>query len=77
MKTFSIIEDRGCGIRYTIISGTYTDCVNWMDKNTIPSPLNNAIRISINADDVNGNGDPFTYTIEEEKYEEEEDKEEE
>lgn len=64
MTVFNVIEDRGCDIRYTIISGTYMDCVNWMDRNTIPSPLNNTIRISINAENINGNGDPFTYTIE-------------
>lgn len=64
MKTFNVIENRGNGVKFAIISGTYMDCVNWMDRNTIPNPLNAKIRISSNADDVDSNGNNFTYTIE-------------
>ena len=64
-KVFVVIEDRGCGIKYNVIIGSYRECIEWINYNTNPHPLNNSIRISKNEDDINGNGDYFTYTIEE------------
>lgn len=64
MKVY-VIENRGCDINYVVFSGTLRECNEWMRKNTIPHPLNGDIFISLYDEDVNGNGDPFTYTIEE------------
>ena len=61
-----VIEHRGAGINYTIFTGTEEDCNIWMFLNTKEHPSNPDIRISILDSDVNGNGEPFTYTIEEE-----------
>lgn len=61
-----IVEHRGYGIDYTIFTGTAEDCEIWMFLNTREHPNNKELRISILDSDVNGNGEPFTYTIEEE-----------
>lgn len=66
MKTFNVIEDRGYGVKYTIFSGSLDDCQIWMHLNTKEHPSNPDIRIHIDEENVNGNGEPFTYTVEEE-----------
>ena len=65
MKEFKIVENRGYGIRYDVITGNYSHCIDWLNYNTVEHPNNSNIRISKLEDDINGNGDYFTYTIEE------------
>lgn len=67
MTVFNVIEERGCGIRYTVFSGSLDDCQTWMALNTKEHPNNPDIRVHFDDEFVNGNGDPFTYTIEENK----------
>lgn len=59
-----IVEDRGGDIKYIVFIGDLDDCELWMALNTKEHPNNDAIRISIDDENVNGNGEPFTYTIE-------------
>lgn len=66
MRTFNVVEHRGGDIKYVIFTGSYDDCYVWMFLNTKEHPSNKDIKIHIDEDNVNGNGDPFTYTIEEE-----------
>lgn len=61
---YKVIENRGNDINYIILIGGYEDCVEWMALNTKEHPLNDSIRISIDDNNVNGNSEPFTYTIE-------------
>lgn len=63
MENFKIIEDRGCGICYDVFFGTEEECIEWMEMYTMPHPLNEHLRISIDDDDVNGNGEPFDYVM--------------
>ena len=65
MKEFKIVENRGCDVRYDVITGSYSQCIDWLNYNTVEHPDNPDIRISKLEDDVNSNGDYFTYTIEE------------
>lgn len=67
MKTFNVIEDRGHGIRYVMFSGSYNDCCTWIKTNCREHCLNAAMLVSNDDNDVNGNGDYFTYTIEEDE----------
>lgn len=62
---YSVIENRGNDIKYVIFTGSEKDCYIWMFYNTKEHPNNPDIRISILKSDVNDNGEPFTYTIEE------------
>lgn len=64
MIKFKVVEDRGCDIRYDVITGSYSQCIDWLNCNTVAHPNNPDIRISGSLDE-NGNGDYFTYTIEE------------
>ena len=66
---FSLIEDRGCGIQYTIKTGTLEECqikkeselsLQW-DESELP--LYDRKRF-------NGNGDPFEYIVLDESCEE-------
>lgn len=59
-----IVEHRGHDINYIVFIGSYDDCQTWMALNTKEHPNNDAIRISIDNNNVNGNREPFTYTIE-------------
>lgn len=63
---FKVTEDRGCSITYTEFSGTFEECQNWMNENTVNHPLNENISVHKNLY-VNGNEDLFTYSIEEEE----------
>lgn len=49
-RQYKVIEDRGCGIRYEIKTGTWDEC--WDKKE----------EMDLNPE-VNGNGDPFTYVV--------------
>lgn len=62
-----IVEDRGGDIKYIVFIGDLDDCEVWMALNTKEHPNNPSIRIHFDDTFVNGNGDPFTYTIEEEE----------
>lgn len=59
-----IVENRGCGVNYITFIGSYDDCQTWIALNTKEHPNNPDIRISIDDNNVNGNGEPFTYSIE-------------
>lgn len=61
---YKIVENRGHNINYIVFIGDYGDCNTWMTLNTKEHPNNSDIRISVNDENVNGNGEPFTYTIE-------------
>lgn len=63
---YKVVEHRGAGINYTIFAGSEKECHIWMFYNTKEHPNNPDIRISILNSDVNDNGEPFTYTVEEE-----------
>lgn len=65
MKEFRVIENRGDDIKHVIFAGSEEECNIWMFYNTKEHPSNPDIRISILKRDVNGNGEPFTYTVEE------------
>lgn len=67
MKKYNVVENRGCDVKYIIFSGDSNDCEIWMALNTKNHPNNPEIKIHIDDENVNGNGDPFTYTIEEEE----------
>lgn len=45
-------EDRGCGISYNCFEGTAQQCQAYIDS------------LVLTDDDVNGNGEPFTYSVE-------------
>lgn len=60
---FEIIENRGNGINYTVFRGTQKECIEWLDKNTKPAYYG-AQRVNIDDTCVNGNGEPWTYTVE-------------
>lgn len=62
--SYKIVENRGHDIKYIVCIGNYEDCHNWMSLNTKEHPNNPDIRVSIDDDNINGNGEPFTYTIE-------------
>lgn len=64
-KMFKVVENRGHDIRYDIMTGSKSQCIDWLNHNTVAHPNNPDIRISIDENNVNGNGDYFTYTIEE------------
>lgn len=66
MKECRVIENRGDGIKYVIFAGSEEDCNLWMFYNTKEHPNNPDIRISVLKSDVNSDGEPFTYTIEDE-----------
>ena len=61
---FDIVENRGCGIKYTVFSGTKEECAAWLNANTILA-FDGAQHINVDDSCVNGNGEPFTYTVEE------------
>lgn len=61
---YKVTEHRGHDINYIMFIGDYKDCEAWMALNTREHPNNPDIRISINNENVNGNGEPFTYSIE-------------
>lgn len=61
---YKVTEHRGGNINYIVFIGDYEDCNTWMVLNTKEHPNNPDIRISIDDENVNGNGEPFTYTIE-------------
>lgn len=61
---YSIVENRGNDIKYIIFIGDLDDCELWMALNTKEHPSNPDIRVHIDDENVNGNGEPFTYTIE-------------
>ena len=61
---YSVVENRGHDIKYIMFIGDYEDCNTWIALNTKEHPNNPDIRISIDDENVNGNGEPFTYTIE-------------
>ena len=80
MRTYRIVEDRGCGIVYTTFTGSLKDCKKWLkdncwydeDTNDYYSNVVFCDRSLIYIDDtcndpenVNGNNDPFTYDNEE------------
>lgn len=60
MKTrnFEIIEDRGCNISYSVFWGTEKECAKWLADNC---ELWHNQYISLDGDNINGNGEPFTY----------------
>jgi hypothetical protein len=63
-NSYSIIEDRGCGIEYEVFEGTGMECAGWLNRNTVVD--DNGNNISIDEDgsvETNGNGDPFTYEL--------------
>lgn len=66
MKECRVIENRGDGVKHIIFEGTAKDCNIWMFYNTKEHPKNPDIRISVLKSDVNSDGEPFTYTIEDE-----------
>lgn len=61
---YKVVEHRGHDINYIMFIGTYDDCEIWMALNTKEHLNNKDIRIHIDDENVNGNGEPFTYTIE-------------
>lgn len=64
MRTYNVIEDCGYGIKYTVFTGNYDECSEWINTNTVPHWLNSSIRIIDDEEHRNGNGYPFYYTIE-------------
>lgn len=64
-KMFKVVENRGHDIRYDVMTGSKSQCIDWFNHKTIAHPNNPDIRISTDEENVNGNGDYFTYTIEE------------
>ena len=63
-QEYMVVEDRGCGIDYPAYEGTLELCEAWMKWNTHPHPLHKGIFVSNEEENVNGNGDMFTYTVE-------------
>ena len=65
MKTrkFNVVEYRGKDICYAVYSGTYKECLDFLNKNYDGYPLNEGVWLSRDKDDVNGGGWPFTYEI--------------
>lgn len=61
-----IVEHRGCGINYTVYRGTESQCYEWLSRNTKPE-YEGAQLVNIDDSCVNGNGEPWTYTVEEEE----------
>ena len=61
---YNVIEDCGYGIKYTVFTGNYDECSEWIKTNTVPHWLNSSIRIIDDEEHRNGNGYPFYYTIE-------------
>ena len=63
---FIVVEDRGCGIKYTVAQGTLEEVSKWMRVNTQEHPLSDEIAVHKEMY-CNGNGELFTYHIEEEE----------
>ena len=62
---FIVVEDRGCDVRYTAAKGTLEEVSKWMRVNTQEHPLSDEIAVHKEMY-CNGNGELFTYHIEEE-----------
>lgn len=56
-----VTEHRGYGIDYCVFSGSIEECEDWLKTNTHEDA--NGFNISNDDEDINGNGEPFTYEM--------------
>lgn len=61
MKNFNVIEERGCDIEYCIFQGNYEDCRKEIEKILHCQDAEDPRSIEPNYH--NGNGDPYSYRI--------------
>ena len=64
MKVFNLIEERGCDIEYCIFEGTYEECQKEIKKILLDQQAEDPR--SSDAEFHNGNGQPFSWRIEDE-----------
>ena len=66
-EMYVVTEERGYSICYNVFEGVLSECEDWMKIHTQPHPLNKNIFISKDKEDCDGNGNPYTYVINETK----------
>ncbi len=59
---FKVYEERGCDIEYCIFHGTYEECFEEISKILVKQDAEDPR--SSDANYHNGNGDPYSYRIE-------------